>query len=121
MSQQSNTTDKPINESDSTYSLYKVKRRDGSIVSFAPDKIAVAMTKAFLAIEGSGTASSRVKDIVQKLKTHVVDTLIHRLPGGGIVHIENIQDNTIHLENQCQVFYVFQVFQNLQFLRHCDL
>ena len=31
---------------------YKVIRRNGAVVAFEPGKIAVAMTKAFLAVEG---------------------------------------------------------------------
>jgi ribonucleoside-diphosphate reductase alpha chain len=75
-------------------SRYKVKRRDGSVVPFEANKIAVAMTKAFLATEGAeGTAtSSRVKDIVAHLTEQIVDNLIRRQPEGLPIHIEHIQD-----------------------------
>lgn len=69
---------------------YKVLRRDGSVAEFEPDKIAVAMTKAFLACENA--EGSRVKDIVAKLTDEVTQTLMRRLPGGGLLHIEHIQD-----------------------------
>lgn len=73
--------------------LYKVLRRNGNVVEFNPSKIAVAMTKAFLAVEGAhGAESSRVRDIVSKLTGQVVDTLMRRLPEGGVLHIEHIQD-----------------------------
>ena len=40
---------------------YRVVRRNGSIASFDIDKISVAMTKAFLAVEGNqAAASSRI-------------------------------------------------------------
>lgn len=73
--------------------LYKVLRRNGNVVEFDPQKIAVAMTKAFLAVEGThGNDSSKVRDIVNKLTGQVVETLLRRLPGGGVLHIEHIQD-----------------------------
>ncbi len=75
------------------YSLYKVIRRTGQVVPFDPSKIAVAMTKAFLATEGThGSESSRVRDLVQKLTNQVVETLMRRQPTGGSLHIELIQD-----------------------------
>lgn len=74
-------------------SLYKVVRRNGSVVDFEPSKIQVAMTKAFLAVEGeAGAESSRIKDIVGKITNQVVETLMKRLPDGGVLHIEHIQD-----------------------------
>ncbi|HEY9870355.1 MAG TPA: ribonucleoside-diphosphate reductase subunit alpha [Candidatus Obscuribacterales bacterium] len=73
-------------------SAYKVIRRDGSVVSFDQNKIALAMTKAFIACEGGGTQSSRIRDAVQKLTAQVVQALVRRLPLGASVHIEDIQD-----------------------------
>ncbi len=72
---------------------FEVIRRNGVIVPFNPDKIALAMTKAFLAVEGEqSVVSARVRDLVQRLTTVVVQALTRRLPGGGTVHIEDIQD-----------------------------
>ena len=72
---------------------YSVIRRNGKITAFAPDKIKVAMTKAFLAVEGGqAAASSRVHETVDKLTLEVVDALFRRLPDGATVHIEDIQD-----------------------------
>jgi ribonucleoside-diphosphate reductase alpha chain len=74
-------------------SLYKVIRRDGNVAPFEPTKVAVALTKAFIASEGDAcAASSRIRDIVNKLTAQVVETLTRRSPQGGTVHIENIQD-----------------------------
>ena len=71
----------------------EVIRRNGSAVPFQADKIAVAMTKAFLAVEGSqGAASARIRDVVAHLTQQVVSALTRRLPAGGTVHIEAIQD-----------------------------
>lgn len=71
---------------------YKVIRRNGSVVPFDPTKITVALTKAFIATEGSVSASSRVHDLVQKLTASVVEVLSRRQPEGGTLHIELIQD-----------------------------
>ncbi len=77
----------------SQFTLYRVLRRNSNVVDFDPSKIAVAMTKAFLAVEGShGADSSKVRDLVGKLTGQVVETLMRRLPEGGVLHIEHIQD-----------------------------
>ncbi|SDW05887.1 ribonucleoside-diphosphate reductase alpha chain [Thiocapsa roseopersicina] len=71
----------------------QVIRRNGKVTHFDADKIMVAMTKAFLAVEGgSAAASSRVHDRVRELAEQVTSALTRRLPGGGTVHIEDIQD-----------------------------
>jgi ribonucleoside-diphosphate reductase alpha chain len=72
---------------------FQIIRRNGAVVAFDPNKIAIAMTKAFLAVEGrQGAASSRVRDIVARLTDTVVGALTRRLPDGGMLHIEDIQD-----------------------------
>jgi len=43
---------------DERYSLFKVVRRNGSVVAFEPAKISIAMTKAFLAINGGQGAAA---------------------------------------------------------------
>ncbi len=71
----------------------RVIRRNGHATRFDPAKIAIAITKAFLATEGdSGAASTRVREIVAGLTDQVIAALTRRLPGGGTVHIEDIQD-----------------------------
>jgi ribonucleoside-diphosphate reductase alpha chain len=75
------------------YADYKVIRRNGAVVGFEPDKIAVAMTKAFLAVSGnSAAASAGVRDKVQALTQAVVQSLMRRHPAGGTFHIEDVQD-----------------------------
>lgn len=72
---------------------YKVLRRDGTVAEFEPTKISVAVAKAFFAVEGDDAGeSSKIRDIVQKLTDTVVTTLKRRLPGGGVLHLEHIQD-----------------------------
>jgi ribonucleoside-diphosphate reductase alpha chain len=71
----------------------KVIRRNGAVVGFEPAKIQVAMTKAFLAIAGNqGAASARVREITESLTSQVVMAVMRRLPAGGTLHIEDIQD-----------------------------
>ncbi|MEO8188597.1 MAG: ATP cone domain-containing protein, partial [Burkholderiaceae bacterium] len=72
---------------------YKVIRRNGSVVPFEPSKIAVAMTKAFIAVRGGqGAGSAAVREQVEKLTDGTVRALLRRLPAGGTFHIEDVQD-----------------------------
>ncbi|MFT5503016.1 MAG: ribonucleoside-diphosphate reductase alpha chain [Gammaproteobacteria bacterium] len=72
---------------------YNVIRRNGKLTSFDRNKIEVAMTKAFLAVEGGqAAASTRVHETVRKLTALVVDVLTRRQPDGGTFQIEDIQD-----------------------------
>ena len=72
---------------------YKIIRRNGAVVGFEPSKIAVAVTKAFLAVNGGqGAASARVRELVEGLTQNVVRALTRSRPNGGTFHIEDIQD-----------------------------
>jgi ribonucleoside-diphosphate reductase alpha chain len=72
---------------------YRVIRRNGKITGFDSSKISVAMTKAFLAVEGGQAAASRrIHEKVADLTQQVVDALFRRLEDGGTIHIEDIQD-----------------------------
>src|SRR6185503_17756740 len=72
---------------------FKVIRRNGAVVGFEPAKITIAMTKAFLAVNGGqGAGSARIRDEVTRLTDAVVAALMKRKPDGGAIHIEEIQD-----------------------------
>ena len=72
---------------------YKVIRRNGAVVGFEPSKIAIAVTKAFLAVNGGqSAASARVRELTAQLTDVVVTALMKRKPDGGAIHIEEIQD-----------------------------
>ncbi len=72
---------------------YRILRRNGAVVAFEPSKIAIAVTKAFLAVNGGqGAASARVRELVEQLTANVVAALMRRQPAGGTFHIEDIQD-----------------------------
>jgi ribonucleoside-diphosphate reductase alpha chain len=71
----------------------RVIRRNGKVTGFDAAKISVAITKAFLAVEGGNAAASRrIHESVEELTDLVVKALLRRLPGGGTIHIEDIQD-----------------------------
>jgi ribonucleoside-diphosphate reductase alpha chain len=75
------------------YAEYKIIRRNGAVAGFEPAKISVAMTKAFLAVNGGqGAASARIRELVAALTQAVLAALLRRQPLGGTFHIEDIQD-----------------------------
>ena len=73
---------------------HHVIRRNGKITGFDATKIKVAITKAFLAVEGgTAAASSRIHEVVNGLTQQVVESLFRRAQDGTItLHIEDIQD-----------------------------
>ena len=81
------------NAAATAYAGYQIIRRNGSVVSFEPNKIAVALMKAFLAVHGTqGAASASVRETVDALTESVVRALMRSRPGGGTFHIEDVQD-----------------------------
>ncbi|HNL91813.1 MAG TPA: ribonucleoside-diphosphate reductase subunit alpha, partial [Pseudomonadales bacterium] len=71
----------------------RVIKRNGTVVPYDSSKIAVALTKAFLAVEGgTAAASSRIHETVANLTQQIDQTFRRRMPSGGTVHIEDIQD-----------------------------
>jgi ribonucleoside-diphosphate reductase alpha chain len=75
------------------YQGYQVIRRNGAVVVFEPNKVAVALMKAFLAVHGTqGAASASVRETVDGLTEAVVRALLRSRPGGGTFHIEDVQD-----------------------------
>ncbi|MGD8830423.1 MAG: ribonucleoside-diphosphate reductase subunit alpha, partial [Pseudomonadales bacterium] len=67
--------------------------RNGTVVPYTDDKIALALTKAFLAVEGgTAAASPRIRELVAHLTDQVTSTFKRRFPSGGTIHIEDIQD-----------------------------
>lgn len=71
----------------------RVIKRNGKVVPYDGDKIAIAITKAFLAVEGgTAAASSRIRETVDNLRQQMESTFKRRMPSGGTLHIEEIQD-----------------------------
>ncbi len=82
-----------MENNDPASSNLQVIRRNGKVTHFDHSKITIAVTKAFLAVEGgSAAASGRIHDTVKDLTDQVVLALTRRMPEGGTVHIEDIQD-----------------------------
>jgi len=92
---QMHPTEAPQSSASTTQALahYQIIRRNGAVVSFEPNKIAVALMKAFLAVHGTqGAASASVREVVEELTQNVVRALVRSRPGGGTFHIEDVQD-----------------------------
>tara|TARA_R110000868_G_scaffold8205_7_gene42744 strand:+ start:56051 stop:58912 length:2862 start_codon:yes stop_codon:yes gene_type:complete len=71
----------------------RIIRRNGTVTPYVQDKIAVAVTKAFLATEGgNAAASTRIHEQVAQLSKSISDVFTRRLPSGGTIHIEDVQD-----------------------------
>jgi ribonucleoside-diphosphate reductase alpha chain len=76
-----------------TAPAFHVLRRNGSLSDFDAAKISVALTKAFLAVEGnSAAASRRVHEIVSDLTDQIVAALTRRAGADRVLHIEDVQD-----------------------------
>lgn len=77
----------------STPGLLRVIKRNGKLTTYDDSKISVAVTKAFLAVEGGqAAASSRIHEVVANLTAQISQTFQRRMPTGGTIHIEDIQD-----------------------------
>ena len=86
-------TDDQQNLSATAPGQLRVIKRNGTVVPYTDDKITVAITKAFLAVEGgNAAASSRIHETVARLTEQVSATFKRRMPSGGTIHIEEIQD-----------------------------
>ena len=73
--------------------LLKTIKRNGSIARYDEDKIKVAITKAYIAVEGRNAATSnRIHQQIDEITKHLTETFKRRLPSGGSIHIEDIQD-----------------------------
>ena len=85
----------PQSPSSASHALanYQIIRRNGAVVPFEPNKIAVALMKAFLAVHGTqGAASASVREVVDGMTQAVIRALVRSRPGGGTFHIEDVQD-----------------------------
>src|SRR5450830_1625674 len=89
----SHSADGVINPAAHSLSQYQIILRNGAVVPFEPNKIAVAMMKAFLAVHGTqGAASASVRESVDGLTQVVIHALMRSRPAGGTFHIEDVQD-----------------------------
>ena len=63
---------------------FKVIRRNGKVTVFDGDKIKIALTKAFLAVEGgNAAASTRIHETVEMLTDSVARAITRRMPASA--------------------------------------
>lgn len=73
--------------------LLKTIKRNGKVVHYDENKIKVAITKAFIAVEGgNAAASNRIHQQIEEITQQVTQAFKRRFPSGGTLHIEDIQD-----------------------------
>ncbi len=72
---------------------WQVIRRNQELAAFDPNKITLALKKAFIAVKGTDESrSSALYAITENLTQSVVKALSRRLIVSGRIHIEDIQD-----------------------------
>ena len=70
----------------------QVIKRTGEIALFEADKIRIAITKAYSASYEGLPISDGTREKIEELTTKIFDVFKGRLPSGGTLHIEDIQD-----------------------------
>src|SRR5690242_2374647 len=83
----SHATSTELQQAPNALADHKVIRRNGAVVVFEPSKIAIAVKKAFLAVNGDVSASARIRELVEQITQHVVRALLRSRPHGGTFHI----------------------------------
>jgi ribonucleoside-diphosphate reductase alpha chain len=70
-----------------------VIKRNGTTNIYDDAKIKIAITKAFLAVQGDSAAvSDRIHEVVNQLTQQITSAFLQRWPAGANIHIEDIQD-----------------------------
>ena len=98
-----NSTQSPVNEvkespsthttNKSAWSAYSVRRRNGEISAFDPQKIAIAIAKAFNATKGIESSNAQsIKETITTFTEHVSLAVTRRTAPGTPMYIEDIQD-----------------------------
>ncbi|MES2142424.1 MAG: ribonucleoside-diphosphate reductase subunit alpha [Pseudomonadota bacterium] len=86
-------SNKATEQENKSINSLQIIKRNGKPVSYDPNKIRIAITKAFLAVEGGQAAiSTRIHERVTQLTQQITNILQERLPQGGTLPIETIQD-----------------------------
>ena len=95
---------------------FRVIRRNGKVTAFDGEKISIALTKAFLAVEGgNAAASNRIHEIVKSLTDQACYALTRRIPDGGTFHIEDIQDQVelaLMRGGHQKIFSAYTIYRN---------
>ncbi len=94
---------------------FRVLKRDKANKEFEPIKIKNAILKAFEAVEGKeAVKSDRVLQIVDLLLDDVLGALQRRMPNGGVLGIEDIQDQVelaLMRRDQYEVFRRYVLYR----------
>lgn len=87
-------TNMPKNRDATAPGQLRVVKRDGKLALYQANKIEIALTKAFLAVEGENAAASeRIRHLISQITQRITQTLLDRAQmTGGTIHIEEIQD-----------------------------
>ncbi|PVZ71974.1 ribonucleoside-diphosphate reductase subunit alpha [Pelagibaculum spongiae] len=76
--------------------LFQVRKRSGEVTTFDAERIRVAISKAFLAVEfpenSNAIIPERIHQIADQLTAQVLSVFFSRMPTGGTLDIEQIQD-----------------------------
>ena len=95
--------------------LLKTIKRNGSVAPYNEDKIKVAITKAYIAVEGRNAATSnRIHQQIDNITKLLTETFKRRLPSGGTIHIEDIQDQvelTLMRQSQHKVAVAYVLYR----------
>ena len=76
-----------------TPGILKTIKRNGKVVNYDDSKIKIAITKAFIAEEGSNAAASdRIYQLIEEITQQITQAFKRRMPSGGTIHIEDVQD-----------------------------
>ena len=73
------------------FELYTTTKRDGKVVSFKPEKITLAIAKAFRAYNG-GILTEALLETARKISAGVIADIRAQWPEGKCLNIEDIQD-----------------------------
>ena len=73
------------------FELYTTTKRDGKVVSFKPEKIALAIAKAFRAYN-NGILTESLLEAARKISDEVVVDIRSQWPEGKCLEIEEVQD-----------------------------
>lgn len=94
MAEQIDIQDIPVELQNQIPGQLRVIRRNGAVVKYDDSKIAIALTKAFIAVEGNqAAASDRIRELVLTMVANISDDFNRRAASSGhVIHIENIQD-----------------------------
>lgn len=90
---------------------FKVIRRNASVMPYDNSKISVAITKAFLAVEGgTAAASERIHAQVATVCNMVHTNIARHVPAGGTIKIEYIQDQVQSALMEIKAFKVAETY-----------